>query len=38
MQDVLSLAIHAFLLVSSVGENQACHFVQQNMAAVDVKY
>ena len=36
MQDVLSLAIHVFLRMNIVGEHQACHFVHQNMGAVDV--
>ena len=36
MQDVLPLAIHVFLRMNIVGEYQACHFVHQNMGAVDV--
>ena len=36
MQDVLPLAIHAFLRMNKVGEHQACHFVHQNMGAVGV--
>ena len=35
MQDVLPLAIHVFLHMKIVGEHQACHFVHQNMGAVD---
>ena len=35
MQDVLPLAIHVFLRMNVVGEDQACHFVHQNMGAVD---
>ena len=36
MQDVLPLAIHVFLRMNvAVGEHQACHFVHQNMGAVD---
>ena len=35
MQDVLPLAIHVFLRMNIVGEHQACHFVHQNMEAVD---
>ena len=35
MQDVLPLAIHVFLRMKLVGEHQACHFVHQNMGAVD---
>ena len=36
MHDVLPLAIHVFLRMNLVGEHQACHFVHQNMGAVDV--
>ena len=36
MHDVLPLAIHVFLRMDIVGEHQACHFVHQNMGAVDV--
>ena len=36
MRDVLPLAIHVFLRMNIVGEHQACHFVHQNMGAVDV--
>ena len=36
MHDVLPLAIHVFLQMNIVGEHQACHFVHQNMGAVDV--
>ena len=36
MHDVLPLAIHVFLHMNIVGEHQACHFVHQNMGAVDV--
>ena len=36
MHDVLPLAIHVFLRMHIVGEHQACHFVHQNMGAVDV--
>ena len=36
MHDVLPLAIHVFLRMNIVGEHQACHFVHQNMGAVDV--
>ena len=36
MQDVLPLATHVFLRMNvAVGEHQACHFVHQNMGAVD---
>ena len=35
MHDVLPLAIHVFLHMNIVGEHQACHFVHQNMGAVD---
>ena len=35
MQDVLPLAIHVFLRMTIVGEYQSCHFVHQNMGAVD---
>ena len=35
MNDVLPLAIHVFLRMNIVGEKQACHFVHQNMGAVD---
>ena len=35
MQNVLPLAIHVFLRMNVVGEHQACHFVHQNMGAVD---
>ena len=35
MNDVLPLAIHVFLHMNIVGEKQACHFVHQNMGAVD---
>ena len=35
MHDVLPLAIHVFLQMNIVGEHQACHFVHQNMGAVD---
>ena len=35
MYEVLPLAIHAFLRMNLV-EHQACHFVHQNMGAVDV--
>ena len=35
MYDVLPLAIHVFLKMNIVGEHQACHFVHQNMGAVD---
>ena len=37
MQDVLPIAIHVFLRMNVLGELQACHFVHQNMGAVDVK-
>ena len=36
MQDVLPLAIHVFLRMNILGEHQACHFIHQNMGAVDV--
>ena len=36
MNDVLPLAIHVFLHMNVVGEHQACHFVHQNMGAIDV--
>ena len=36
MYDVLPLAIHVFLRMNILGEHQACHFVHQNMGAVDV--
>ena len=36
MQDVLPLAIHVFLPMNILGEHQACHFMHQNMGAVDV--
>ena len=35
MHNVLPLAIHVFLRMNIVGEYQACHFVHQNMGAVD---
>ena len=35
MQDVLPIAIHVFLRMNVVGEHQACHFIHQNMGAVD---
>ena len=35
MADVLPMAIHVFLRMNVVGEHQACHFVHQNMGAVD---
>ena len=35
MNDVLPLAIHVFLRMNIVGEHQACHFVHQNMGAID---
>ena len=38
MQGVLSLALHAFLSFNKLGLHKACHFVHQNMTAVDVKY
>ena len=34
MLDVLPLAVHVFLRMNIIGENQACHFVHQNMGAV----
>ena len=37
MQDVLPIAIHVFLRMNVLGELQACHFVHQNMGAIDVK-
>ena len=37
MQDVLPIAIHVFLRMNVLGELQACHFVHQNMGAVDVE-
>ena len=37
MQDVLPIAIHVFLRMNVLGELQACHFVHENMGAVDVK-
>ena len=37
MQDVLPIAIHVFLRMNVLKELQACHFVHQNMGAVDVK-
>ena len=37
MQDVLPIAIHVFLRMNVLGELQACHFVHQNMGAVDVQ-
>ena len=36
MHDVLPLAIHVFLHMNIVGEHQACHFIHQNMGAMDV--
>ena len=36
IHDVLPLAIHVFLCMSIIGEHQACHFIHQNMGAVDV--
>ena len=36
MTDVLPLVIHVFLRMNILGEHQACHFVHQNMGAVDV--
>ena len=35
MNDVLPLAIHVFLRMNIVGEQQACRFIHQNMGAVD---
>ena len=37
MQDVLPIAIHVFLRMNVLGELKACHFVHQNMGAVDVE-
>ena len=37
MQDVLPIAIHVFLRMNVLREVQACHFVHQNMGAIDVK-
>ena len=37
MEDVLPIAIHVFLRMNVLGELQACHFVHQNMEAVDVR-
>ncbi len=34
MQAVLPMALHAFLRMNTVGENQGCHFIHQNMGAV----
>ena len=36
MEDVLPIAFHVFLRMNVLGELQACHFVHQNMGAVDV--
>ena len=33
---MLPLAIHVFLRMNILGEHQACHFIHQNMGAVDV--
>ena len=40
MQDVLAIAVHAFMRMYEVGisEQKACRFVHQNMSAVDVKW
>ena len=35
MEDVLPIAIHVFLRMNVLGELQACHFVHQNIGAVD---
>ena len=35
MNDVLPLAIHVFLRMNIVGEHQSCHFIHQNMGAID---
>ncbi len=35
MQSVLPIAIYAFMRMNKVGEKQACHFVRQNMGAVE---
>ncbi len=35
MHDVLPLAIHVFMSMNLLGERQSCHFVHQNMGAVD---
>ena len=37
MGDVLPIAIHVFLRMNVLGELQACHFVHQNMGAVDAE-
>ena len=37
MQDVLPIAIHVFMRMNKIGEQQACRFVHQNMGAVDVE-
>ena len=37
MSDVLPIAIHVFLRMNVLGELQACHFIHQNMGAVDVE-
>ena len=37
MQDVLPIAIHAFMRMNKVGEQQACKFVHQNMGAADTE-
>ena len=35
MQDVLQISVHAFLRMNAVGRKQGCHFVHQNVAAID---
>ena len=36
IHDVLPLAIHGFLHMNIIGGHQSCHFMHQNMGAVDV--
>ena len=38
MKDTLQVAVHAFLRMKCVGQNQACYFVHQNVAAIGVSY
>ena len=37
MEDVLPIAIHVFLRMNVLGELQACQFIHQNIAAIDVE-
>ncbi len=37
VEDVLQIVVHAFLRMRTVGKQQGCHFVHQNVGSIDAK-